>query len=310
MNELQKRLAGLSPQQREQLEQLARQRRQQRAPSAAALATGAAIGPAISAPATAAATGAAIVCPQPRPLARARAVLVPHAGGGAAVYRDWHARFPAHIETCALRLAGREARMSEAPARRLVPTARVLAAELAGWLDERPFVMFGHSMGALLAFEVVRQLRREHGRSPRHLFLASYRAPQTQRPSEVRRHHSEGEVVSRFMGANDVSRPMAEELLAMLRPILEADVEMCETYDYAPEPPLDCPLSLSRGATDYVTDEDLLAWSAQTTAAFSVRTFTGDHFFLHQHHGALIRELVMALPEAHSQPTRHEEMHP
>jgi medium-chain acyl-[acyl-carrier-protein] hydrolase len=150
-------------------------------------------------------------------------------------------------------------------------------------------------MGALLAFEIARELRRRDRPLPQHLFLASYRAPQTQRPSEVRRHHSEAEVLARFMGANDVSRPMAQELLAMLRPLVEADVEMCETYDYAEEPPLACPITMSRGARDYVSDDDLGAWAAQTSAALSVRTFPGDHFFLHQHRGALIDGLLSAL---------------
>jgi medium-chain acyl-[acyl-carrier-protein] hydrolase len=281
MSDLQRRIADLSPQQRAQLEALARQRKQQRGAP-----------PAAGAPR---APGSALVCPQPRPEARARVVLVPHAGGGAAVYRQWHARFPTFLESCAIRLPGREGRMAEPPARRLVPMAHEIAAELNSWLGELPFAMFGHSMGALLTFEIVRELVQRYGKVPQHLFLASYRAPQTQRPSAVRRHHSEGDMVGQFMGDNDVSRPMAEELIAMLRPIVEADVEMCETYDYAAAPPLPCPLSVSRGARDYVTDEDLAAWAEQTRAAFSVRTFAGDHFFLHHHVGTLIQDLSAAL---------------
>jgi medium-chain acyl-[acyl-carrier-protein] hydrolase len=287
VSDVHKRMAELSPQQRERLELMMRQRRAQSAADPAQRrGPGAAPVPSSSSP--------SLVCPNPRPHANARVLLVPHAGGGAAVYRSWHAQFPDHVESWALRLPGREGRSNEQPARRMRVLALDLAQELSRWIDDRPFVMFGHSMGALLTFEIARQLRRQRDRAPSHLFLASYRAPQTQRPSEIRRHHSEQEVVERFMVSNQVSRAMAQELVAMLRPIVEADVEMCETYEYEAELPLEIPISVSRGVRDYVTDEDILEWSSQTGTEFQARTFTGDHFFINQHSRVLVQDLATA----------------
>lgn len=272
MSDLERRLAALSPTQRARLAELARERAGARAPAPTAL-----------------------VCPRPRPQARARVLLLPHAGGGAAVYREWHAAFSEEVEAWVVRYPGREGRAREPLARRLLPLARALESEVASWLDERPFAVWGHSMGALVSYELVRGLHARAARAPQRLFVASYRAPHTQRPSEVRRHHTEEEVTARFMEANGVTHAVAAELLAVLRPVLEADVELCETYDHAEGPPLPCPISAYRGATDYVTDEDLRAWQAHTSAGLSIRTFAGDHFFLHQHRRALIRDLEAAL---------------
>lgn len=272
MSDLERRLAALSPNQRARLAELARQRAGQREPAQAAL-----------------------VCPRPRPGAKARVLLLPHAGGGAAVYRDWHATLSEELEAWVVRYPGREGRAREPLARRLAPLAQQLIGEVTRWLDERPFAVWGHSMGALIAFELVRGLHAQVARAPERLFVASYRAPHTQRPSEVRRHHTEEEVTARFMEANGVSRAVAAELLAVLRPVLEADVELCETYDHIAGPPLPCPISAYRGATDYVTDDDLRAWQAHTAADLSLRTFSGDHFFLHQHRQALIRDLEATL---------------
>src|SRR5690606_30530844 len=119
--------------------------------------------------------------PAPRDGARLRLFCFPSAGGGASQYRLWAQSLPMDVELCPVLLPGREARMREAPARRLAPLAEALADGLSPLFDI-PFAFFGHSMGALLAFELARQLRRRGGPQPAHLFVSGRRAPQLPDP--------------------------------------------------------------------------------------------------------------------------------
>jgi medium-chain acyl-[acyl-carrier-protein] hydrolase len=205
-----------------------------------------------------------------------------HAGGGAASYRPWLDAMPEGVELCAVQLPGRESRLREAPFTRLGELVPVLTDALRPALD-RPVALFGHSLGALVAFEVARELARRGQPLPAHLFLSGRKAPGLP-PHERVSHLPTAELVAQVRRRWDgiPAAVLAEpELLALLLPTLRADLELVETHVHVPGPPLDCPISCFGGTTDpSASAADLAGWRAHTTKAFSVRMLPGSHFFV------------------------------
>jgi medium-chain acyl-[acyl-carrier-protein] hydrolase len=114
--------------------------------------------------------------PRPNPRTLLRLFCFPYAGGGASAYRKWSDSLPQSIEVCAVQLPGREMRIKEPAYSDVHPLVDVLAPALASFLD-RPFALFGHSMGALVAFELARKIRRDCSLLPESLFVSARNAP-------------------------------------------------------------------------------------------------------------------------------------
>jgi medium-chain acyl-[acyl-carrier-protein] hydrolase len=185
----------------------------------------------------------------------------------------------------------------EPPFTRLSPLIQALAEALFPLLD-KPFAFFGHSLGALVSFELARQLRRQYAVQPVRLFISADRAPQI--PNRDPPIHSlpEGEFLVELRRLNGTPREVLEdeELRQIMLALLRADFAIYETYRYSTEPPLNCPISAFGGWQDHrVNRGDLEAWREQTSVSFSLRMFPGDHFFLNTTQrpllGALSQEL-------------------
>ncbi|HEX8853681.1 MAG TPA: thioesterase domain-containing protein, partial [Pyrinomonadaceae bacterium] len=141
----------------------------------------------------------------------------------------------------------------------------------------------GHSMGAILSFELTRALRRRHSLAPLHLFVSGRRAPHVRSDERVTYNLPTAEFIERLRHLKGTPAEVLEheELLQLMLPILRADFELVETYRYEDEPPLSCPISVYGGLEDAeVEQEHLRAWCEQTIAACSLKMFEGDHFFL------------------------------
>lgn len=222
-----------------------------------------------------------------------RLICVPYAGGGASVFREWARHLPESVEVLAMQLPGREARLKETLFTRLPPLVQELAEALRPSLD-RPFALFGHSVGALIAFEVARRLRRQYGLHPVHLWVAACPAPQTpdaDAPIHALPEPDFRERVRRFNGT-----PAAvlehQELMAIMSPVLRADFALRETYRYVADRPLECPLTALGGAQDReVPEAALSAWQEQTSRGFRLRMLPGNHFFLQSARNELLEHL-------------------
>jgi medium-chain acyl-[acyl-carrier-protein] hydrolase len=222
-------------------------------------------------------------CPRPSDRATVRIFCLPFGGGGAAIFREWPRDLWPEIEVWHVQLPGREARHREPALTRMDALVEPLAAAMLPHLD-RPYAIFGHSMGALIGFELARLLRRQAAPDPLHLFISARRAPHVTDRSPPLHTLADADLVAQLTQRyNGMPRAVLEsaELLRMFIPIVRADLTMTETYVYAPEEPLLCPISAFGGHDDdAVTRDDLAAWGDQTRGSFTLRMVPGGHFFL------------------------------
>ena len=231
------------------------------------------------------------------PAAAIRFVCFPYAGGGAGIFHGWPELLPPEVEVWAIQPPGREFRIKETPVPRLSSLVRLLAPETLPILD-RPFVFFGHSLGALAAFETARALRRNYALQPECLLVSGRSAPQL-KLKETAIHTLPDELLIeklRNMNGTPASVLRNAELMRLLLPALRADLAACETYMYADEPPLACRITAYGGLGDVeISLPALEEWNSQTTAEFRVETFPGDHFFIHSAKSRLLNSVRQEL---------------
>jgi medium-chain acyl-[acyl-carrier-protein] hydrolase len=212
-----------------------------------------------------------------------RLFCFPYAGGNTQVFRHWQRYFAADISFSLAQLPGRSARIGEPPFKQYKPLVNALADAINPELPQT-FAFWGHSMGALISFELSRELRRRGQPGPVALFVSGRIAPQTIDPDPPAFNRPEQEFIAELRRLNGTPREVLEspELKELFLPILRADFELVETYVYEPEPPLACDIHAYGGLQDPgVTVANLKAWQQQTSGAFKVRMFPGDHFFIH-----------------------------
>lgn len=234
----------------------------------------------------------------PRPQARLRLFCFPYAGGAASVYRTWPQQLPAEIELCAVQLPGRENRIREAPFSDAQELSQALLPALLPYLD-KPFALFGHSMGSLLAHEVAQQLV-QMGRSPAYLLVSGRRAPWLPDPENLLHTLATDEAFltelqRRYNNLPDVifTDPELRELFV---PLLRADFTLVERYYCAGPTPLPCPIVAFGGADDARTSQaELLAWRESTGADFALHLFPGGHFYLNEQSAPLLTTIVTYL---------------
>jgi medium-chain acyl-[acyl-carrier-protein] hydrolase len=226
-----------------------------------------------------------------------RLFCFPYAGGAASIYRGWANKLPPGIEVYPVQLTGRGNRLGEPPYKRIETLVADAADALLPYLDG-PFAFFGHSMGAMISFELARLLRREHKPTPAHLFLSGRSAPHKLKNESSTYNLPEPEFIEELRRLKGTPQEVLDhpELMDMLSPILRADFELCETYRYVPEPPLECPITAFAGLRDQdVTREQIEGWREYTSSSFTLRMFPGDHFFLHESASMMLQVIAHRL---------------
>jgi medium-chain acyl-[acyl-carrier-protein] hydrolase len=190
---------------------------------------------------------------------------------------------PDWIDVATICLPGRGARFDEPAATDLGALVSDITGAIA-LMDARPKVLFGHSLGALLAYEVARLLRQRDA-EPALLFVSGRQAPGLPSRRNPIAHLSGDRFVAELkaIGGTPAEILESDELISLLLPMLKADFALAEEYASPPGPPLDCPVVALGGSIDpWVNADDLRAWSGVTNGPFSVRMFPGDHFYLHE----------------------------
>jgi medium-chain acyl-[acyl-carrier-protein] hydrolase len=232
------------------------------------------------------------------PLTSAKLFCFPYAGVGPSVFQAWRAEVESQgVELCLIQLPGREARFHEVPARSIAEAALGAARAIAPILNG-PYLMYGHSLGAKIAFETTRELRRMGQPEPAHLFVTASQAPHLPWNHPPMRHLGHAAFINEVqLRYNGIPRQLLEdrEALELYVKALRADVEMVETYRYAPEEALVCPITVFGGLDDAtVTLAELEDWRRQTRGSFQLAMLPGGHFFLN----AARPRLIEAIGEA------------
>jgi medium-chain acyl-[acyl-carrier-protein] hydrolase len=234
----------------------------------------------------------------PRPEARARLFCFSYAGAGTAAYRGWGDAAPEALEVCTIQLPGRENRLRETPVSSLSELVRTIVQAVQP-LTSIPYALFGHSLGAIVAFETARELRRLNAPQPEALFVSASRAPQLPWPHPPVRHLDDvallTEVHRRYGSVPEVIIADAE-LRELLTPALRADMSLVETYDYQEEVPFTFPLMVFGGNADHMVSHEALAqWETQTLGTFRRRILPGNHLFLQTGRQALLDDIATTL---------------
>lgn len=238
-----------------------------------------------------------VTCPYPNPAATVRLFCFPFAGGGASAYRTWGQELPAFVEVCPVQLPGREERHKEPPHRRMETLVTALAEQIRGCLD-MPFAFYGHSMGAPVAFELLRALRRSGAPRPLMLLVGAYQAPHLPPTRRALHAVSDAEFLAELQELNGTPAGVLEskELMDFLLPTMRADFELCDSYLAAEEAPLDCPIVVYAGSQDdSISHERLRSWRVHTNSSFELHSLPGHHLFLRSHRSLLLQSLSTAL---------------
>ncbi len=233
-------------------------------------------------------------CYKPLPHAEMRLFCFPYAGSGAITFRSWSNLLPPTVEVYAIELPGRGTRMKEPLYTRMQPLVEAIAPALLLKLD-KPFAFFGHSMGAIVAFECSRLLRKNYGLLPSRLFVSGRNAPHVPDPDPPTYGLGKAAFIEELRRYNGTPEEVLKSsaLMELLLPILRADFEALETYIYVEEPPLECAIAAFGGLEDLKTTADgLEAWREHTIDSFSVRELPGDHFFINSAQSLLLKHIV------------------
>ncbi len=219
---------------------------------------------------------------------------LPYSGASAMVYSRWRRKLPEWLSVVPVELPGRGARLGEPLQTDMHALARQLARELAPRI-QGPYGVFGHSLGALLGFELLHALREVGAPEPVALIASGTAAP-TRREDYDRgfadpRSDAELKADLRDLQGTPSQVLDNDELMALTLPILRADFLLCGRYEYQARVPLSCPLHVLGGSQDKATQEQLLAWQSESAANFSLDMLPGGHFFIHEHEVRVLRSL-------------------
>ncbi|MFF2886148.1 thioesterase II family protein [Paenibacillus sp. NPDC057967] len=232
--------------------------------------------------------------PKPNPSARLRLVCFPYAGGSATIYREWPAALSPEIEVVAIQLPGRGNRFMDKPNGDLDAIIEPMLGVLIPYLEDKPFVLFGHSMGAMLAYESAKRLESGLPGSLKHVFVSAFRSVQLPRTDEGRYLLSDTGLKEELRRLNGTPEALLQndELMELYLPTIRADMQLCDTYTYEASPPLACGLTAFGGVADSgIPQEDLQAWESQTAEDFELHMLPGGHFFIHSDSPQLLQLL-------------------
>jgi pyochelin biosynthetic protein PchC len=230
-----------------------------------------------------------------RPVARPRARLIclPHAGGGASTYRTWPDRLPADVELLAVRYPGRQDRLLEDCVEQMDVLADQITTALGSYLTQ-PLALFGHSMGASVAYEVAVRLEQRHGHRLGALLLSGQTPPHRARSRDVHLRGDDAVIAEvRRLGQADVASLDHPDLRELALPALRADFRLLGTYRRETLHVLSAPVTAYVGTADVdVPAESVARWADVTSAGFTMRTFPGDHFYLVDAEADLVADVV------------------
>ncbi|MGB8840853.1 MAG: alpha/beta fold hydrolase [Aliidongia sp.] len=226
-----------------------------------------------------------------------RVFCLPYAGGSALIYRGWQQLVPDWMHVCPIELPGRGTLFAEAPAHSLAELAREVSAVLLA-CEGHPFALFGHSMGALIAYEAARTLELAGSRSLVYLFLSGARPPFLSRNHEPISHLPDSEFIEKLRKLNGTPKEVLDhgELMELLLPVIKNDFRIVERHEFEHGKLIDTPTVAFTGVEDSeVSVNDVYQWSKLINSRLRVVELSGDHFFIKYRSKDILKEMTNCL---------------
>lgn len=221
--------------------------------------------------------------PKPNREARLKLFCFPYAGSsGIVTYKHFADNLIDDIEICPIELPGRGFRLIEPLLDNIHEIVNQLHPEILPHLNKQ-FAFFGHSMGALISFELAKKLSKENGKVPGILYVSAHRAPNISERQIIFHTLAYDDLLIQLKKNNGMMDEVLnnKELLELVLPIIKNDYKVCETYKLETDTKLDCPITAFGGKQDSdVNEEHLKGWANFTNLAFNLKIFDGDHFFI------------------------------
>lgn len=221
------------------------------------------------------------------PDAKIRVFCFHYSGGNAYVFRDWAASIPNEMELCAIQLPGRMNLSNLEPLEQFEDLIKPLCGQLLPYLKEKPFIFFGHSLGALIAYSLSHYLLESYNLIPDLLMVSACASPKIRKSGEPVHLLPDHELIQKLYAYNDIEQSGVHELIKntefmrFMLPVLRADFSLSATYRYLQKSPLDIPIFAYGGSQDSQVPLDAIkAWKTETTKRFSYSIFEGGHFFI------------------------------
>lgn len=240
-----------------------------------------------------------------RPLVQpgSRLVCFPHAGGSASFFRSWSSRLPDDVEVLAVQYPGRQDRLREPCIERMDDLAEEVTGALLPFLD-RPYALFGHSMGASVAHEVAARLENRHGHPPQVLFVSGRLPPRHQQPQD--RYFDDEAILDDVRTLDPAHLTVLDDpdMRDLVLPVIRADYQLVDSYRPSPASRVGVPVVAYAGTDDSsVPVWQVGAWSDITTSTFEMAVFPGSHFYLRSGEAALVDDILRRLERARAKVT-------
>jgi medium-chain acyl-[acyl-carrier-protein] hydrolase len=237
-----------------------------------------------------------------------RVFAFPYSGAGVSAYHQWANAFHQQkIDFIGVQPPGRESRLREAPIQDLSLMVKHLVLAIKP-LTDKPFVFFGHSLGALIAFELARALRKYKLPLPSHLFVSAFRSPELPNPNKALHQLDDEAFIAGIREYDNTPEDVLanQALMQMLLPMIRADFRMHENYQHRQEPPLPCSITVFKGSYDrFSRKEQMSSWQQHTIADFNEITYQGGHFFLSEHSDSMSKEIINAFTRMNNNSIEH-----
>jgi len=213
-------------------------------------------------------------------------ICLAFAGGNRYSYRLFSEKAPSFLKLITLEYPGRGSRMKEELALNITALVDDLYEQIKGVVNTRPYAIYGHSMGGLLAYLLTLKLIENDHDQPEHIFISGTSGPSAKSRSEKMRHLMEKNAfIEEIRKLDGMPQEILEneELLSFLEPILRADFKISETYQYLDHASLDIPFTVITGSDEDLEKEDVLLWQKETKKPVDFKQLPGKHFFILQH---------------------------
>ncbi|EMY6536364.1 thioesterase [Salmonella enterica] len=221
----------------------------------------------------------------------------PYAGASASIFKSWQSFLPSHIEVVGIQYPGHGSRISEKPYSSSNDIVNEMLNNIFNF-QKKPFALFGHSMGAMIAFDLAKRIVTSLKQKPIHLFISGLAPPQLRKINNFNKTRTNNELINLMeqLGGTHSEILSNKELMGLILPALRSDFQIADNWFVEDVFDLSIPLTILGGDADNeVPEESLTYWSAYTTKKTTIKIYSGDHFFINTNKYQILNDISTQL---------------